>query len=461
MSTDSRHSSATAAIRPPAAVVTALSNATGTVVAIAYSGGPDSTLALLWTRREFPYARLVALHYHHGIRKTDADDDEKHARQFARKIGVAFASGKRAPGLATDEASLRNDRDAWIRATMHEHRTTILVQGHHADDVLETILMRLSRGAGTEGLAAPRPVSRRHGITLVRPLLGLRKKEIVARLDSEGIDYRHDHTNDDPDIALRNRIRHRIIPVLETELGIRIHTGAQRSRMLAEEDADALDAFARNEVEKADSSAELTDALHRAPRAMRRRMLHLAVQKERSAHTLDADTVDTVLDALEARTPVLRQLTADMTLRYDGRVLEFQRHHEVRPPRAGALLPLPGGIFWPDGARMLAESIVSGAKEIRAATNSATVSRQNAQVLRTMTRSPGMRYHPLGAPGSQTVGDAMTNRKIPPRLREQLPVVMDDAEIIWIPGLPPSEMRRLSESESPALRLTWTSPDPA
>lgn len=429
-------------------------------LAVAFSGGADSTAALLWALARFPARRVVALHYHHGVRGGDADADAEHARRFAQTAGVRFISDERAAGLPSDEAALREDRLRFFLRAVAASGACALVQGHHADDVAETLLMRLGRGSGAGGLSAPRPLSRlADGTPVLRPLLGIRKKDIEKILARHRVEWRHDRTNDSPEAATRNRIRHVVAPPWAAALPGDAVAGAGRSRMLLQEDDDALDAMAEEIAGAAGGSGEIpAQALRTGPRAVIRRAVHKLLRRLAPGATLSAGAFDRALDEIASGAPFRISLGGAGFLNFTGDTLRFEMKAAPGAPRAPAVLPVPGAILWPDGARIEARLATAGRGDD---TTTVYIRIPDTPVLSCAPVAPGERYRPLGAPGSQKVRDAMTNRKIPGARRDTLPVVRSGSEILWAPGLLPSENHRCSESEKRALRLTWTAPGAA
>lgn len=212
---------------------------------VACSGGADS-VALLIALRTTPIPLLVA-HIVHDIRpESESLADRDHVRLLASRLGIRFVeSSVSARSRGNLEANARRARyDALARiATDTAHH--FIATGHHADDALETLLMRLARGSGPRGLAGPRPIRRLGPAAfIVRPMLG------VTRADSErictiaGVAWRHDTTNDDTDL-LRNAVRARLVPVLK-DLAPGVEKRASRAATLLRGAADLIEAHAES-----------------------------------------------------------------------------------------------------------------------------------------------------------------------------------------------------------------------
>lgn len=187
-------------------------------LAVAFSGGADSSALLLACARQWP-GQVTAIHVHHGLQAA-ADDFERHCAaqclQWQIPLVVRHVDARHARGDSPEDAA----RDARYRAideavraadgTLH-YPSVALAQ--HADDQIETLLLALSRGAGLPGLAAM-PVRRvRHGIVYHRPLLDVSGPAIRAWLQEQGVVHVEDPSNSDEGLT-RNRIRARLLPVL-------------------------------------------------------------------------------------------------------------------------------------------------------------------------------------------------------------------------------------------------------
>jgi tRNA(Ile)-lysidine synthase len=158
----------------------------------------------------------------------------------------------------------------------------LLWLAHQQDDIAETMLMRLARGSGTAGLAAPRPVQpTSDGRLHLRPMLSLQKKEIVAALRKAGAVWREDASNEGQDF-FRNRIRRTVVPAWQRSAQRDARAGAARSRALLEEDDTALESWLDRLAPLRRGILDL-QVLADAPRAVVRRALHrwmLAVRPE-------------------------------------------------------------------------------------------------------------------------------------------------------------------------------------
>lgn len=247
--------------------------------AVAFSGGADSLalLLLLWAHWPERRPRLSALHFNHRLRGRASAGDVRFCSRVCAALGVRFAAGEWADARkGASEAGARTARFAFFQRECGRRRIRALWLGHQQDDIAETLLMRLARGSGTAGLAAPRPLQAMPGGRVhARPLLTLKKAELIAALKAEGATWREDASNETEDY-FRNRIRLEGLPAWRSSATDRdALAGAALSRELLDEDDRALEAWVDALAPlSADGQRLDVKMLHGKPRAVVRRALH-------------------------------------------------------------------------------------------------------------------------------------------------------------------------------------------
>ena len=273
--------------------------------ALALSGGADSLALLLifWAEGPGRWGRdFVVLHFNHRLRGRAAQADELFCAKVCAALGVKFVAGRwsDAPREAS-EAEAREARFAFFHREMSRRRLRLLWLAHQQDDIAETMLMRLARGSGTSGLAAPRPAQAMpDGRWHLRPLLTLKKIEITAALRAAGATWCEDATNAGDDF-LRNRIRAQVLPAwCRAASGRDALAGAALARERLEEDDVALEAWlAELAPQRADGSLDL-QRLAGHPRALWRRALHRWLLAQNPAPDLSRVGFEALLAACEA-----------------------------------------------------------------------------------------------------------------------------------------------------------------
>ncbi len=186
---------------------------------VAVSGGADSVALLASLHAFHPPGQLVVAHLNHRLRGTESDSDERFVRELAegrqlpcRVLQMDMAQAAMGENL---EAFARDTRYRWFGELAVELGACWIATGHHADDQAETVLHRLIRGTGLQGLRGIAPIRRDGVVPVIRPLLTVSKQQILAYLTDLGQPYRTDASNADPKFT-RNRIRHELLPLLQT-----------------------------------------------------------------------------------------------------------------------------------------------------------------------------------------------------------------------------------------------------
>jgi tRNA(Ile)-lysidine synthetase-like protein len=240
--------------------------ARGSRVLIAVSGGADSTalLAGLASLATELGLAIEAAHLHHRLRGREADMDLEAVRALCARLGVPLTAARwntrarmRRRGL-TGQNGLRTLRREFLLAAARARGCDAIATAHTADDQLETLLMRLGRGAGLAGLAGIRPRAGR----FVRPLLLAPRAWIEADLTRAGVPWREDSSNADPRYT-RSRIRHEIVPRLAEIAGA---AGPGGGHALASLDPRSADTGGRSSA-SGDSGSGAAGLAHRAARA--------------------------------------------------------------------------------------------------------------------------------------------------------------------------------------------------
>ncbi|MBD3945479.1 tRNA lysidine(34) synthetase TilS [Nocardioides ganghwensis] len=265
-----------AAVRIP--VRTALSDlAAGETVAVACSGGADSLAlasATVFEARKVGL-RVAGVTVDHGLQAGSADQAERVVAQLAG-MGVdetltARVAVDDASGLGP-EAAAREARYAVLEQVAEHLGARLVLLGHTLDDQAETVLLGLARGSGGRSLQGMRPA---FGV-FARPLLGVRRADTVTACLVEGLEAWDDPHNHDPGYT-RVRVRERVLPVLEAELGPGVAEALARTAGQLREDTALLDELAAEALAEARRDGALDAAwLAAVPAALRRRALRRA-----------------------------------------------------------------------------------------------------------------------------------------------------------------------------------------
>jgi tRNA(Ile)-lysidine synthase len=390
-------------------------------VAVAVSGGVDSTaLVLAFAELKFD---VSAIHINHHLRGADSDADEAFVRDLCARLDVPLqvGDGTLDPTAIKDrgiEAAAREVRYAKLRELAKDR---LVATAHQKNDQAETVLMRLLTGSGIGGLRGIHPV-REDGF--IRPLLEVTRDEIESFLRERGITPRIDRSNEDPRF-LRNRIR-----VLVKELN-------------ATDNLAAAAAQAREQwpvLERLIDDAEPEARQGRWPKEiwLRQALLQRLVQ----SRDLDARRLAEELDSVK-RVSVGRSV--ELIRRGDG--LFVQKKPEPVPEFE---LELAAGqsVYIPE------LDLTIGVHEGSTGRGQPfEISGPPAFLVR--NRRNGDRFHPLGLTGSKKLKDFLIDRKIPAEIRDRLPLLLWNDEIVWIGGVEISERFKVTTAPGGMLYEVW------
>jgi tRNA(Ile)-lysidine synthase len=414
----------------------------GETLVVALSGGADSValtdaLATLARRHGF---RLLAAHLDHGLRPESASD-AAFCAELAGGLGLEVRLGRadvrsRAGAMGSGlEDAARRERYAFLRTVKEQEGAVAIAVAHSRDDQAETLLLHLLRGAGTAGLAAMRPWSR----GLLRPLLAVPRRELVEHCTARGLPWREDATNHDLGF-LRNRVRHELLPYLESRFNPRTReTLARAARLLADDD-DVLEgeAAARTAAlvrASPDGFAVSRAGLTALAPAVARRVLRQALAAAGGREGVTASHVDRLLALAASARPSGRSLALP-----GGRTARFH-FEEVRvgrrPPLAGGFvypLNVPDQVELPGGLMLEVRTAAGPAASNPEEGADSVVGAPAGEALLVRTRRPGDRVCWRGR--EMSLKRFLMERRVPAEERAGLALVAAGSRVLWVTGQP-------------------------
>ena len=422
----------------------------GCHVVAGVSGGADSVALLyaLHTLRPRLDFSLTAAHLNHGLRGSEADADAAFVQMLAWRLGVPCVVERadvpalaRARGWSVEMAG-RDARYAFLARVAAQAGADRVATGHQADDQVETLLLRLLRGAGPSSLGGMAYRSERKGLCLIRPMLDVRHAEAMAFLESHGLKWREDASNTDPSL-LRNRVRLELLPFLEERFGGQVRKSLLRTAMILRDEqawtADVVAPLFRKAV--AEDGGLQAGRWSAWPTAVRRRvLLRWLMDGGVDPARLDFALLERVLAWCAGSAPRLSLPSRFFLERSGG-------HIHLRPAASPAgstgcwELPVPGRLHLREPAWTLSArkgrgfgrepAAVPGPGLFRAHLSE---SRRAGAPLVVRTRRPGDRMKPWGLEGSVKLQDILVDLKVPRAWRDRIPVVLCRGEIVWLPG---------------------------
>lgn len=420
-------------------------------IVLGISGGADSVclLKILARWKEAWGISLRAVHVHHQLRGEEADADERFVRELCENEGIPCrVFHEDVQGMAQREKigleeAGRIARYRCFATVCEDVGGGKIALAHHQDDLAETMLHHLVRGTGMAGLCSLKPVSGNR----IRPLLCLEKEEILVYLKAAGQPWRTDSSNLEDDYT-RNRIRHHVLEELKTEVNPRaVRHMAQLSEELEETRVVLAQVAAekrRQYVRKSEKGMLLAEELKKEPDLIGRQIVH-DLLKEISGKQKDFTRihVEAVQELWNRKVGARRDLPYGMQAirMYDGIYLERKAEKcKTRDSEKNA------------GIQMNVQS--EGTESFQIGELTLTVSRtardfgeipekkytkwfdydRIKQTLVIRHRQPGDRICLFDGGGSKKLKDYLIDRKIPAQKRDQLWLLADGSDILWIIG---------------------------
>jgi tRNA(Ile)-lysidine synthase len=421
-------------------------------VLVGVSGGPDSLALLhfLWNQQKRWNLQVAAAHVDHMFRGDESMAEALFVKKFCEDRNIPFEMRQvnipeymEQSGLSSQVAA-RERRYDFFKEVLEKRNLSILALGHHGDDQIETILMRLTRGS-TGKARAGIPFSRRfhHGL-LVRPFLCLNREEIEQYCLLHQLDPRRDPSNE-KEVYSRNRFRKHVLPFLRKE-NPQVHEHFQRLSEDIERDESFLQELTKEHLKKVirnNFDNEITidiEAFDTMPSPLQRRAIQLILNylyKVRPA-SLSALHIEKILSILKSPHP---SGTLDfpnglkVVRSYNVCYFQFQEHTNSETS-IFVRMTEPGEVVLPNGDILKVDYIEQEQVQKTGPYQCLIDFKDDFFPLTIRNRKKGDRMSILGMNGTKKVKDLFINEKIPIHKRNTWPIITNrDDEIIWIPGL--------------------------
>ena len=442
----------------------------GDTVVLGVSGGPDSLcmLSLFLQIKDAWELTLLPVHLNHGIRGEAARRDAEKVAEYCRQNrleGLFFerdvAALAESQGLSLEEAG-RNERRKLLQEAARRVGARRIALGQNKNDQAETILMRLMRGTGLEGLAGI--AHEREGLW-IRPILIFTRREIEAYCMEKNLAPCIDQTNLEP-LYTRNKIRLELIPYMEKAFNPDVVGALCRMGELAGIDHACLDALAEAAFEEmireTDGNMVRIDraAYSRRPEALRTRILRKALErsgsglKDISRERLGA--ADGLADARGGEKRIQFPGGVEVRTTPDSLLIGKAALFEPMPPFERRL-PMGGACEVPEAAVRI-ETVLLPAGQASLESDGpwcVHVDRDKieASSLTVRNRRKGDRFMPLGMKGSKKLKDFLIDEKVDPLCRDRVVLVCDGSRILWVSGHRPSEAFKVDTCTKSVLEI--------
>ena len=426
---------------------------------VALSGGADS-VALLLVLQQLGY-RIEAVHCNFHLRGEESDRDESFVKNLCSEKGIElhlihFDTEEYARiHQVSIEMAARDLRYRYFEQLRQDIGASTVCVAHHRDDAVETLLMNLMRGAGIHGLTGIRP---KNG-AVVRPLLGVCRRDIEEFLHSIGQDYVIDSTNLEPDV-LRNKVRLQLLPLIE-ELLPGSNGNMARSATYLTEAEKVYNAYMAPCQDKSPSFTLSKEAFLASPSPLcllYERLTPLGFNRSQVAQVLDHFLTSSTV-------------TSGRTFQSATHTLLIDREAMVVTPTLQPMKPLKipetGTYCLDETARIRVESLqvdkVSASEGLASplqlvSKDSSVATLDAVDIVFPLTVRPvceGDRFQPFGMKGSKLVSDFLTDRKCSLLEKRRQLVVTDASDrILWLVGLRTDHRFRITATTATILRIS-------
>ena len=414
-------------------------------IVVGVSGGPDS-MALLYILNEFKKKmglRLVCAHINHNTRK-ESDDEEKYVRSYCKSNNIIFESVKiKFWGDDNFENEARSKRYNFFEELIDQYNAKYLMTAHHADDLIETILMRIVRGSTLKGYSGFSKIVDKGNYKIVRPLITLTKDEIIDFNKINNIKYYIDSSNNE-NYHTRNRYRHVILPFLKNE-NSRVHKKFIKFSETLLENSMFIDREANKVFNRVFQDGVLfIDKFVELDPVIQTKIIYSILERIYGDDLLiinDAH-VDLIFNLIKSNKSnsivhlpnnvIVIKAYNELSFSYDD---DKNDEYEIEIDK---VINLPNG------------KIIESVSESDDTSNFTTrINSKDVELpLYVRNRRNGDKIEVKGLNGNKKVNDIFIDEKIKKSDRDSWPVVLDSKNtVVWVPGLKKSKLDRKNDEE--------------
>lgn len=391
------------------------------------SGGPDS-MCLLNLLHKNNY-KVICAHVNHNIRK-ESDNEYKFVQDYCQKNDIIFEGLELPKNDHHNESYYRKKRYKFYKKIANKYKTYFILTAHHGDDLIETILMRITRGSHLKGYLGFQKLYYERGFCFLKPLIYYNKDEILNYCKKESIEFVKDKTNDEP-IYTRNRYRHNVIPFLKKENRI-IHLKYLQFSEELESASDFIDSIVEKEIKANYSNGIIY--------LQKFKKLHIFIQKKEletllkktygdNIETLKSHHIELILNIINLKKNTKLDLPLNIHIYKVYEKLYLNDQHLIEE---GYQIPLEKKTLLPNGDII---EIVENSSD-----TSNNVIRLNTKdinlPLYIRTRIDGDKIEIKNMVGTKKISKIFIDEKINPNLRDNYPILVDAKDtILWLPGL--------------------------
>lgn len=439
-------------------------------IIVALSGGPDSVclLHVLCSLREKYGLTIYAAHLNHQIRGKFAHRDALYAMDLSTKLGVrCFIKSMDVPFYAKENKLTLEEAARIIRYDMlfelkEELGADKIAVAHNLDDQAETVMMRIMRGTGLNGLKG---MEYRRPDGIIRPLMDVLKKDIEKYCEEHLLEPRIDHTNLEDEYT-RNKIRIHLLPYIQNEYASNIKEILSRMANSLREDSAFIEDFAEEKFQTIacildDDTVRIDlELLELENISIVKRIVRNAYKTlEGSYNGLETVHLDDVMELIqnqktEAKINLPKGIIADKKSNY---LYITRKEIKIAPLEYEVEIPMNKAIVLEELGIKVEAHRISKEKSKMFSTGANVKSFDIDKIsgkLVIRNRRNGDKIKPLGLGGTKKIKDILIDSKVPLENRNSIPIICDDEKILWLVGHCISEEAKISESTDEVIRIS-------
>ena len=439
----------------------------GDKILVGLSGGPDSVcmLNLLCSIRDEEKIEVAAAHINHMLRGEEADKDEEYSKRLCESLGVRFFSKRidiNKYALETGKSSELAGREArydFFNEIINKINFNKIATAHNANDQAETILMRIMRGTGLEGLGGI-PVEREG--KYIRPILFMKREEVEQYCKENNLNPHIDATNLER-IYSRNKVRLDILPYMKNNFNPNIVETINRMALLLQDDNEFIEgevnkAYKDNCFEK-ENGIVISKNLFNIHSAIVTRVIRKALFKiNKSNYDMEMKNIEDIIELSNLGTNKRVDLPKDIYAENVYGDIIIRKKEYIKNKLSNELTLNKKDIL--HNEVIFDEYIINfdlvNNKDIKQE-NDELIKKFDYDKINNVTiryRKDGDRITPLGMKGSKKLKDIFIDMKIPQEKRNKIPLIQFDDDISWIIGVKMSDKFKITKETKKILRIS-------
>jgi tRNA(Ile)-lysidine synthase len=447
----------------------------GDSIVVGVSGGPDSVclLHVLWRLKEEFDLHLVAVHINHMLRGAESQRDEDFVKNLCgmleielQSICVDIKKISREKNMSLEEAG-REERYKHFKIVADRIGAKKIAVAHNKNDQAETILMNIIRGTGLDGLKGMDYVRG----SIIRPLLDVERSEIEAYCKENNLNPITDSSNLE-NIYSRNKIRLNVIPFINSLFDCNLVKSIDRMNRLVKDDIDFIDdkikrSYYNVVLKKEDGEVELLlGKMKKMHVAVKRRVIRKAINEVKgNVKGIESIHIDSVIDIVENGRVGSKLCLPGIKVGKTYDTIKFYRNEKkANTFEFVAEIRIPGLTEIGDNKHLIEATVITeyNAGEFKGIRGSSTTQFFDYDKLNEginiRKRKEGDYFKPLNSNGTKKLKEYFIDNKIPREMRDNIPLIARESEIIWIVGYKISDNFKVTENTKRVLKLAYKTP---